>query len=639
MPSIRDIALSEAKETLNFSADTLASVSKLAGKAGDDASFSMFPRHAEELHRYLSAHRAKLVQWQQKVRGLPQQPDEQIHPPENPPTDPSIHLLGSYRFDLDSAVRFVEEAFLKPRRSPDSARILEAADWYCVDAFQELLSQTTQGAGDKVNFPVGPIVALDSQRSPAVWKETAELKIPSLFTESITVRPPGGSASALPPFPVVCLPADLIHLPEYLVLLAHEVGHVADDAKGLSSAILELLDKDPSARPHIGFWRAWMREIIADAAAVVVAGEAFAHALWRFMGRRSIDRSLTESNPYPPSELRLVFLRLMLGIADEDDVPGLPGASSLGMLPGKATVLKDAFQKTLLPQLKAKLPGLASIPNPAMCGVADAVTRLKSSVKPDLGTLETLPFVRMPSVFTLAIQDESDQTLRAKFKDWHFEYRQNKPPGWIKEQSNWKFTEDMLPTLRATLLGTDGVTKYPPIVLLAAHHSITFVGSTNKWLAGALKKALEHREGRAWERIDIFFASDNLLKQVERYDKDSETKWPWERLKEERNEHIEILKTLFRENQSMIKSASFRYFHGPALFASYWDSDARHGRIHVSTQLLGMDIGVCPATDHIWLREEPSPAYLRYQDHLRMLEKTAGQEPSLFTLPESLTLT
>lgn len=188
----------------------------------------------------------------------------------------------------------------------------------------------------------------------------------------------------------------------------------------------------------------------------------------------------------------------------------------------------------------------------------------------------------------------------------------------------------MLPTLRAPLLGPDGVTKYPPIVLLAAHHRIRFVGSTNKWLANAIKTALLLREGRPWERIDVFFASDELLLQVERYDESSNEKWSHERLIAERDEHLKNLKDLFQANHNLIEKAVFRLFDGPALFASYWDSDARYGRIHVSTQLLGMDIGKCPATDHLWLHEDPTPAYRSYQKHLRALEKAARE---VFRLP------
>ncbi|TLD71707.1 hypothetical protein FEM03_06095 [Phragmitibacter flavus] len=628
MPTIRSAALSEADETLVLSEMTLNDLANQNG--GGAADFSMFSRHAKELHQYLSAHRAKLVEWRDQVANLPPQPDEEIPPHANPPTNPAIHLLTSYRFDLDSAVRFVVEAFLKPRRSADSARVLEAADWYCVDAFQELLKRSGQ---DAKRLPVGPIVAIDSQRSPAIWKETAALKIPSLFTESITVRDRNGSLGSLPPFPVICLPADLTGLPEYLVLLAHEVGHAVDDALGVSVSILEELGKNDAAKPNFGFWKAWMREIVADAAAAAIAGEAFTHALWRYMGRQSLNRRLTESHPYPPAELRLMFLRLMLGIAADKAIEGLPDVTSMEILPDKATELKDDFEAMVLPILQEKLPGISALQLANASEIEQAVKQLRGNRKTELNSLT---FLQMPSVFALAIREEKDYRFRARFKAWHLKYRQRiPPPDWINAQSDWQFTEDMLPTLRATLLGPDGITKYPPIVLLAAHHRISFVGSTNKWLTDAFKTALPLRKGRPWDRIDVFFASNKLLEQVERYDNPSEEKWDLARLKRERDQQLESLKALFQTHRDMIKKAVFHFFDGPALFASYWDSDARYGRIHVSTQLLGIDIGQCPATDHLWLREEPTSSYRSYQEHLRTLETTAH---IMFTLLETGTL-
>lgn len=605
----REIALREAGETLGSCVDVLDGLRVRAQPGGGDGSWSMTPRHAKELLQYLEAHKKKLEARKAAVEGL-------RAPKESAPANPDLHVLASQRFDFDSAIRFVREAFIKPRCDAESMRVLEAADWYCTEAFQRFLERTKTPT---TKFPVGPIVAIDSTRTPAIWKENAQLRIPSIFAEAIAVR--GANRDTLPPFPVICLPADLIALPEYFVLLSHEVGHAVDDALLLREGVLAKLTEAPLS----SFWKAWMREIIADAAAVEVAGKAFAVALWRYAARRPLDRELTESNPYPPMELRLLFLKAMMGATLYDACGGLPSVDAMENLPKIAESLLSEFSKKVVPVLQEYLFHDRDIFGEENAKEGAALTQLEVNRIP---AVSTLPFLRVPSVFTLAILGNGKEGHRIDFKKWHKKYRNsNAKPRWIDERSSWDFSEDTLPTLRPTIFGPDGITKYPPIVLLAAHDRISFVGGTNKWLACNLAKALARRkkENSPWEQIDVFFASDTLLLQLERYDKGSTVKWPLARLIEERDEQIEILKKQFLKQRKWIKSAVFRISYGTALFASYWDSNERGGRIHVSTQLLGMDVGVCPSADHIWLRAEPTKAYRDYQAHLRGLEQSSRE--------------
>jgi len=607
------IALNEADATLAFSDEIMAQL-KSCWQAdvgpGTSCDFTMSPRHASELHQYLEAHRAKMNQWREKVK-------VSVEKGEDAP-GPSINLLASYRFDLDAAMRFVSEAFIKPRRSAGAARVLEAADWMCVEGFRVFLDHARVAADQ---HPVGPIVALDSQRSPAIWRDDGELRIPSLFAEAIPVRDAGGDlARMLPAFPVICLPSDLAELPEYYVLLSHEVGHAVDNELELSAAILGELP--PS--PHRGYWKAWMREIVADAVGVALSGAAFPVALWRFAQRRALDRKLSESNIYPPMELRLMFLRSALALFGEPnhrEKEGIPSDEVLANLPNLARELKADFESSVMPVIQRRI--FAAVPG--WRGNEEAISRavnlLRGNRSPEVSGLK---FRLVPSVITLAIKDEGASRIRARFKSWHEDYRNKARPDWIGSQSNWTFTEHDLPSLRATLVGPDGITKYPPETLLTAHRRISFIGSTNKWLLKAVKEAMSARKNAPWEQIDVFFASDRLLAQVERYD-EADSKWEIEKLKEERDQQIKCLAAYFRANSAMIKSWTFRMFDGPPLFASFWDGKERGGRIHVSSQLLGIDIGKCPSTDHLWLRDEPTSTYQAYLRHLGILEKTAKQ--------------
>lgn len=605
------IALDEADATLAFSEDIMAQLTSCwQADRGSETScdFTMFPRHAKELHQYLDAHRTKMNKWRDKVK-------VSVEKGEYAPA-PSVNLLASYRFDLDAAMRFVNEAFIKPRRSAGAARVLEAADWICVEGFRVFLDHARVPADQ---HPVGPIVALDSQRSPAIWRDDAELRIPSLFTEAIPVRNADGDlARMLPAFPVICLPSDLAELPEYYALLSHEVGHAVDNVLELSPAILGELP--PS--PHLGYWKAWMREIVADSVGIALSGAAFPVALWRFAQRRALDRKLSKSNIYPPTELRLMFLRsalALLGKPNHNEIEGVPSDEVLLNLPDLARQLKADFESSILPVIQRMI--FAAVPSwiEDEDSVAETVKLLRGNRKPEVSKLM---FRLIPSAFTLAVREDGDSRVRARFKSWHGEYRKQAKPDWIGQQSNWTFTEDDLPSLRATLLSPDGITKYPPVSLLVLHRRISFLGATNKWLMDKMQEAMLVRKGDPWERIDIFFASDAMLRMVERYDKTGH-RLDCQVLIQERDQQIKCLAAYFRANSAMIQSWTFRMFEGPPLFASFWDWEERGGRIHVSSQLLGIDIGQCPSTDHIWLRDEPTSTYQAYLRHLGILEMTA----------------
>ena len=109
----------------------------------------------------------------------------------------------------------------------------------------------------------------------------------------------------------------------------------------------------------------------------------------------------------------------------------------------------------------------------------------------------------------------------------------------------------------------------------------------------------------------LFFASDSLLKQVEYGEFDS--------VQHRDESRAEIEQSLRTKNWA--KNWTIYEFNGPPLFASYWDWDARGGRIHISAALLGTVIGECPATDQIWIQESPTEEYKKYVKHLKALMK------------------
>lgn len=610
-----EIAIQEATQTLDGALELLGLLDAVATGTPEGAGISMAKRHATELGRYLEPYRHKLEEWRDKTKSrLEEWREARDINPSSQGSFPEVytHLLAARRFELDSALRFIREAFVAPRQDPRICKILAIADWLCVEGFQLFCGEQS---GEDHSHPLGPLVALDAQRSPAVWKEDSDLLIPSLFSGAMAVR--RGKSGALHPFPVVCLPNDLVGLSEYFALLSHEVGHAVDSELGLSAKIIESL---PESKSH-QYWRAWMREIVADAAGLALSGEAFALAWWRFIQRTSPDIELTYSSPYPPMSLRLSFLRSMLKSnrqVEPEIVVGLPPEDFHSTDTPEIRELRDEFQSMILPMLiEAVFSRIPEIKE------TDSLVRFwaeaASGDKPFEGKLGA--FRLLPSVVTVAIAGGALPIIRGKLPSWCDAHREQhgNPDWWSNGDSEWKFSGELVPTMRPPILGPDGKTKVPPAALLATHRRIAFLGNTNKWLCEALEQVLTVRE-EPWEILEIFFASDSLLGQVERRQEDG-TLMSREMLIEERDIHLERLKKFATTNAQHAPLVRFFEFDGPPVFASYWDWENPGGRIHASPQLLGTDLSKCPAVDYLWLQEEPTYTYGCYSKHLEAVRE------------------
>jgi hypothetical protein len=605
------VAVDEATATIKSGSKLLQELLDCSNRA-PSADFNMSPRHALELHRYLVAHRDKLAEWCEKV-------ENQLQEKDGPP-DAFVQLLVSRRFEFESAIRFVEEAFIKPRRPSGEPLVLEVADWLCVDGFQLFIQ--TKG-GDPAKYPLGPLVALDSRRSPAMWNDDAELTIPSLFDLTARIhRSKESSTSGLAVFPVITLPGDLSHLPEYYALLSHEVGHAVDAALGLTTRILGRL----ADSPHKEYWNAWMREIVADAVGVALSGEAYVLAWWRFVRPMSPKTDLTYSDPYPPFSLRLAFLRLMLESRDalKPSVPDSLGTDTplQHKLYGE---LREGFAQSVRPLLNEVIFSVVQSSPADEIFTRDSALEIRN--KKQISWLKR-EFRLLPSVLTQAITGEpafqSWKALPALLKDFR-RHNKNTLPQWQSNPtSHWEFTKEFLPTLRPTILGPDGVTKTPPKVLLLTHDNIAFLGATQKWLLGALEEADPLRDG-PWERMDIYFATDSLLESVEAYD--GGFRRSTASLRSERDQALAGLKDFFRKRPACCREVHFLSFNGPPVFAAYWDWDKPGGRIHISSQLAGIDISKCPSVDYIWLQDTPTFTYDQYRQYLKVVAERARVIP------------
>ena len=514
----------------------------------------------------------------------------------------NLQLLLTRRMELEEVVRYIDRAFIQPRRGGYEVQILEAADWMCVEGFQLFVPE---GATQ----PIGPMVAIDSALSPAVWAPDANLPIPSLFKVTPKRMDRG---EALPPFPLICLPGHLAQSPEYLPLLSHEVGHAVDYCKKFSATILEEI----KAATYLRYWTAWMREIVADSIGITLSGEAFIEALKRYLDQLTPLDEVSTANAYPANLLRLAFAGAMAKQYDanwrKEDAGCIPDDDQVRGLNRTAISLLKEFRSIVLPSIAKNIFKANTRWKDEGVEVRQLAERLANS---DERTWTLNAFRLTPSAVIIAqricLKKNKPFDSFHCLRDLHKRVPADKRPAWVLGKANWTFSEDYLPTLRPTFLGIDGKFKVPPVLLLTTHQKIAFVGATNWQLCSKLAEAFKARSHVPWETLTFFFASDSLLKQVEYGEFDS--------VQHRDESRAEIEQSLRTKNWA--KNWTIYEFNGPPLFASYWDWDARGGRIHISAALLGTVIGECPATDQIWIQESPTEEYKKYVKHLKALMK------------------
>ena len=113
------------------------------------------------------------------------------------------------------------------------------------------------------------------------------------------------------PLPMVGLPwFQVSHLPDTLVI-AHEMGHIAEWDFGLSG-VLQRTIYDANLKPvHGEVWNGWRREVFADLYGVVCGGAAFAGSLADFLAGEAVrlkDGASPEGDPHPHPWLRVAVV-------------------------------------------------------------------------------------------------------------------------------------------------------------------------------------------------------------------------------------------------------------------------------------------------------------------------------------------
>ena len=364
------------------------------------------------------------------------------------------------------------------------------------------------------------------------------------------------------------------------------------------------MEQLPSS-PHRNYWQNWMREIFADAVGVTLSGEAFLLALARYLAVLVPFEQISASNRYPGNTLRRALVGACLNYFDTPlSVADLIPQDDDRRFGKTAKDLLTEFREQVLPLIAEH----AFVHNANWVEEHKAVAELAAKVASE----ETLvwrdqPFRLIPSAIALAQKSSSSLNTYKRFRELHGSVES--PPAWVEGPVKWVFSEEYLPSLRPTLLGADGKFKVPPLLLLGTHQRIAFVGATNWQLLKSMEQAFEERGKEPWQEIYLFFATDELLRQVEYDGRDP---------RRDRDESEAEFLNMLQQGRWAKRWAIYR-FHGPPVFASYWDWETRGGRIHVSPALLGTVIGQCPASDHLWHQEFPTDHYKKYVRHLEAL--------------------
>jgi len=113
------------------------------------------------------------------------------------------------------------------------------------------------------------------------------------------------------PLAMVGLPwFQVSHLPDTLVI-AHEMGHVAESDFGLQDAIQRAIYAANLEPVHGEVWNGWKREVFADLYGVVCGGGSFAGSLADFLAGEALrlkDGASPEGDPHPHPWLRVAIV-------------------------------------------------------------------------------------------------------------------------------------------------------------------------------------------------------------------------------------------------------------------------------------------------------------------------------------------
>jgi hypothetical protein len=516
---------------------------------------------------------------------------------------------------------------------------LQVAD-YCVADGYETLRRGCDALGVTSPFPPPPVTFAEAIASPVVYALDAKVRAPGLVA--------GGLLEL--PLPVVVYPPNQLQCLWLYSTLHHEVGHAFDRALGISVdlevAINAGLGASGSERSEA--WRSWTREMLADAVGVGLGGEGFAYTLAEVLESLSLLDGWPPLGSHPPPIVRLVLVAGMLEelalsgagaeaciartVADLRKLAATALAKLSDPTPFKsylddAPVVASLILSSVLPSLgdhplRAVLPDVHrdSLTARAMAGVLrqdeGAVAAAVRALEPPaswrlLPAAAQLAIRALPRVTEAAL--DTVQKTSAACRGAML------APDWVVSPARWRTLRLLIPQLDRSIYEEEqSGYKRPPLELLRTYERIVFVGATHDQLESMLRRATSERNGRRWARLELFFLEDAELAAIAA----GEGKAP---------DDLVRAKALALANLSALLPEvaddwTIYCYVRPYYFASYWDHEARGGRIHVSPFIWGQPVKNCPGLDYSWHKDRPEPTreYRAYSDGLAGLRAAEG---------------
>lgn len=513
---------------------------------------------------------------------------------------------------LERAAQVVEH-LLGQRRDPLHGQRLQWADACAQVAWQGLLERLPAGLQRP---PAPPLVWLEPSPSPATLVRDKQVATPLL------ARGPGKHTLTLP---VVLLPPDQLAAPWHWPALYHELGHDLDHEYGLepclAAALRQELPRAGLPPRRVEAWAGCARELVADAIGLVIGGEGLAWSLSLVLHGGFLNQAAF--GVYPPPLVRLELAAALLellgagsaellahlrGIADGAAVgPTLRAclAGPRGDVGTVARVLLDSSIEALGGRT------LATLGDPAGEGsrIRDLATWLAEGCVPPAAALHLLP----SAAARAACRPGADLAALAERFERHL--RQAELPEWVVPSEQWELYNERVRRWLPTIVDDPADPyKRPPVELMAASQRIAFVGGTQHQLAGALQRAFELRGERKWALLEVYLVEGEALAAMAFGETTAAD------LERRRAQSLADLLPLLGD----LAEEWAVYSHAqPFLFASYWDWEQPGGRIHVSPQIWGLDIGRCPALDYTWPAGPEPVEYAKYRQGLDELRRRA----------------
>ena len=433
-----------------------------------------------------------------------------------------------------------------------------------------------------------PIVALDFIDSPETYARS------ELYPTSRAL-----------PIPLAFVPPHFLSCPWLLTTLHHEIGHALyRDLE--AEATFALAITNATAERTYSRWLQWLEEIVCDAIALRLAGPAFAWSLTTILDRRKQLDNWDDSKRHPPAGIRLPLALAML------EVLGWPMTPALAAIRTRTARVETGFGglfqelrdevprvartvlETTIAKVQKNLAGLGPAREADSALLDDVVAKLLAGE-----SVKGVPIRIAPSAAQLAMISTDEPSATAATIDSMF--RHAHAPTWVASDAAWEGLRARVRTMAVPTLAADG-RKVPPLELLQRHQQIAFIGATHHQLAKSLRAAQELRAEK-WERLELFFASDAVLRRLG-------------------GDALVALKQAaiaeLRPQLAHARSWTTYEFDAPYYFASYWDVDREDGRIHVSPYIWGQDLARCPSVDYVRGRN-PSPDYTAYAAGLHQL--------------------